>query len=65
MNQYHISLTVTVACDTFEEAYEQAGKVVFLIENIDNEDVDIQDVHHWDVEGDQDNEYPEEDEEEE
>ena len=56
MNKYHISYTITVSADNYEEAHELADNIVdFIVEGAD-EELGIEDVSHWNVECDEDNE---------
>ena len=56
MNKYHISYTITVSAENFEEAHDLAGQIEDFIVNAADEELGIEDVTMWNVECDEDNE---------
>lgn len=56
MNKYHISYTITVAAENYNEAQIIASDIEdFIVEGAD-EEFGIENVNYWNVECDEDNE---------
>lgn len=58
MNKFHISYIITVDAETYEEARQFAKDIQDFIVEGAPEEYGISDIGYWDIEGDDDNEYP-------
>lgn len=56
MNKYHISYTVTVEAENYEEAYQLGDDIIDFVVEAAPEELGIEDIHSWAYEADMDNE---------